>query len=134
MLHAGGGITLDGAFGFARASSVSTINTWPHSVRSLSAARSFCSIEATPERYRARCSRRLAALIWIVLTRELLGYNKQSKTYIQHSPLSIYDRIRVNQSWKRNQMRESHETAYQIMWCASLDLVPGVRLNFIEAQ
>jgi hypothetical protein len=111
------------------------MNTWPHSVRSLSAARSFCSTEAAPERYRARGSRRLAALIWVVLTRELLlGHNKQSKKYIQHSPLSIYDRIRVNQSWKRNQMRESHETAYQIMWCVGLDLVPGVRLDFIEAQ
>ena len=48
----GWGVTLDDAFGFARVSSASRMNTWPHSVRLLSAARSFCRTEAiTPERY-----------------------------------------------------------------------------------
>ena len=44
--------TLDDAFGFARVPSASRMDTWSHSVRLLSAARSFCSTEAiTPERY-----------------------------------------------------------------------------------
>jgi hypothetical protein len=74
---------------------VSRMDTWPHSVRSLSAARSFCSTEKLLHlkdilQQRYRCSQRLAALIWIVLTREVLEHNKQKKVY---SALTFVDTI-----------------------------------------
>jgi hypothetical protein len=80
----GGGVTPDDAFGFARVGRGVSSDLAPLSVLVESAARSSCSTEATPERYRARCSQRLAALIWIALTREVLEHNKQSKKHIQH--------------------------------------------------
>ena len=101
----GWGVTLDDAFGFARVSSASRMSTWPHSVRLLSAARSFCSTETiTPERYFAAKISLFSATCSIDLDRSITRvrckeHNKQSKKCI--SALTFVD-LRSNpyQSWK----------------------------------
>ena len=120
----GWGVTLDDAFGFARVSSASRMNTWPHSVRLLSAARSFCSTEAiTPERYFAAKMSLFLATCSIDLDRSITRvrckeHNKQSKKCI--SALTFVD-LRSNpyQSWKH---KKGIPNSHAILWCASLDL------------